>query len=303
MPHCRSVDGVARLGQHARPRRRRGAARRNGSRRAARSAAGEKSKRRMPSAATNGIAWNGFSALLVIVGKPGSPVANSSCPWRSTTAIDPMCTLSTASPRMTATSGAWPRRAWRSARGPRRTMGSMGRTWAGGRPAAYRPLRDRCAKECPTKRARDCANRSAQRRCARAATSTLRQRRPNLLERRRILDRREIAGIAALRPAPGSCAADSLPERVFGNSVTKCTAPGRAIAPSCRSTVAITSLAHLRGAFGSGHLRSILHDGERHRDLALERIGDAHHRHLRDSRHAPARLPRSRACRADGRRR
>src|SRR6185436_3192190 len=31
-----------------------------------------------------------------------------------------------------------------------------------------------------------------------------------------------------------------LPERVFGNSDTKCTAFGRAIAPSCRSTVSIT---------------------------------------------------------------
>src|SRR5439155_6914688 len=33
---------------------------------------------------------------------------------------------------------------------------------------------------------------------------------------------------------------NSLPERVFGSSVTKCTAPGRAIAPSSRSTVSIT---------------------------------------------------------------
>src|SRR5947208_5837127 len=34
---------------------------------------------------------------------------------------------------------------------------------------------------------------------------------------------------------------NSFPERVFGNIVTKCTAPGRAIAPSSRSTVSITS--------------------------------------------------------------
>ena len=40
----------------------------------------EKAKRRMPSAATNGIAWNGFSALRVIVRKPGSPAANSKRP-------------------------------------------------------------------------------------------------------------------------------------------------------------------------------------------------------------------------------
>jgi hypothetical protein len=65
----------------------------------------EKAKRPRPPAATNGIAWNGFRALLVIVGIPGSPVEKSSCPWRSTTATDPMWTLSTASPRMTATSG------------------------------------------------------------------------------------------------------------------------------------------------------------------------------------------------------
>src|SRR5438105_4256431 len=36
-----------------------------------------------------------------------------------------------------------------------------------------------------------------------------------------------------------------LPERVFGSSVTKCTAFGRAIAPSCLSTVSITSWAEV----------------------------------------------------------
>src|SRR3989441_3795068 len=36
-----------------------------------------------------------------------------------------------------------------------------------------------------------------------------------------------------------------LPERVFGSSVTKCTAFGRAMAPSCLSTVAITSFSSL----------------------------------------------------------
>src|SRR5256712_11774934 len=36
-----------------------------------------------------------------------------------------------------------------------------------------------------------------------------------------------------------------LPERVFGSSVTKCTAFGRAIAPSCMSTVSITSWAEV----------------------------------------------------------
>src|SRR5437588_1083901 len=39
-----------------------------------------------------------------------------------------------------------------------------------------------------------------------------------------------------------------LPERVFGSSVTKCTAFGRAIAPSCRSTICITSSAEVRFA-------------------------------------------------------
>ena len=57
---------------------------------------------------TNGIAWNGFSALRVIVRKPGSPAAYSRRPSRSTTATDPMCRLSTASPRMTTASGACP---------------------------------------------------------------------------------------------------------------------------------------------------------------------------------------------------
>src|SRR5712691_2473812 len=36
-----------------------------------------------------------------------------------------------------------------------------------------------------------------------------------------------------------------LPERVFGSSVTKCTAFGRAMAPSCLSTVSITSFSSL----------------------------------------------------------
>src|SRR6267143_5371222 len=36
-----------------------------------------------------------------------------------------------------------------------------------------------------------------------------------------------------------------LPERVFGSSVTKCTALGRAMAPSCLSTVSITSFSSL----------------------------------------------------------
>ncbi len=79
----------------------------------------------------------------------------------------------------------------------------------------------------------------------------------------------------------------SLPERVFGSTLTKCTRAGRASAPSCvvdrLHDVAFEPQARRR------HRRAraaSLRDDEGHRDLALQRIGHADHRDLGDVRMA-----------------
>ena len=75
-----------------------------------------------------------------------------------------------------------------------------------------------------------------------------------------------------------------MPERVFGSSVTKCTRAGRAIAPSCLSTVVHHFLLLCARVLGGRDLRRVLHHRERERHLAFERIGDADHRDLGDVR-------------------
>src|SRR5437763_3641244 len=83
-----------------------------------------------------------------------------------------------------------------------------------------------------------------------------RQHRALLHERRASLIWLRAAGSSMVVRSPGSrpsarawiARRSVLPERVLGSSVTKCTAFGRAMAPSCRSTVCITSSAEVRFA-------------------------------------------------------
>ena len=166
----------------------------------------------------------------------------------------------------------------------------------------YRPLRDRRAKEPRTSPTRSAA--AAQ--CADAASPDLNVS----ASAARICS--SAAGSSIVVRSPGSRPSasawivrrNSLPERVFGkqrDEVHGARSRDRAELagprwPSPRSA----SAPHLPAV---ATFDSILHDGERHRNLALERIGDADHRHLRRFPDAPARPPRSRACRADGRRR
>src|SRR5919201_2623045 len=78
-----------------------------------------------------------------------------------------------------------------------------------------------------------------------------RQHRSLLHERRASLICTSAVGSSMVVRSPGSRPSASaaiarrsvLPERVFGSKPTKCTAFGRAMAPSCRSTVCITSSA------------------------------------------------------------
>ena len=77
----------------------------------------------------------------------------------------------------------------------------------------------------------------------------------------------------------------SLPERVFGSSVTKCTRDGRPIAPSCRSTVAITSFSMRRALSGVAMRRRVLAPPRtRAASGPFTAIGDADHRDLGDVR-------------------
>src|SRR2546421_7089036 len=83
-----------------------------------------------------------------------------------------------------------------------------------------------------------------------------RQHRTLFHERRASLICVSAAGSSMVVRSPGSRRSASawmarrsvFPERVFGSSVTKCTAFGRAMAPSCWSTVCITSSAEVRFA-------------------------------------------------------
>ena len=284
------------LGAASRPRRPRGAARRNGSRRAARPRGCEKPKR---SSAAAGDERHRLERLqrasrhrqeCRIAG-----ARRAACPSRSTTAIDPMCTLST---RVAAHDDGERRVAGR-ARARRQARGARGdeSDGSGRAPRSQRRLSPdyrRCP--APTARHRQADSSAALQR----STS---ERRPDLLERRRILDRREVAGIAAfgerLDRAPQQLAGARLrqqrDEMHGAGSRDRAELAGRRWpSPPCASAPRLPAVATFDG---------ILDDRERDRNLALERIGDADDRHLRRFPDAPARPPRSRACRADGRRR
>ena len=129
-----------------------------------------------------------------------------------------------------------------------------------------------CAPACP--RARSAAT---------GTTVTLQPAPPGSAPARRVLDRREVARIAPLRQrldrAPQQLARAGL--RQQRHEMDGAGSRDRAELPVHRVH---DLLAHLRHALGRCHLRCVLHHRERHRNLALERIGHAHHRHLGDSR-------------------
>src|SRR5690242_15443984 len=187
----------------------------------------EKPKRSGPPAAVNGSACSGFSALRVNVRVYGSPAAFSTCPARSTTATAPKWTLSTAWPRRTSARGAYAG-----------TAVASGIRSVAGKPTLSHPPLELLPGE----------------------------RGPHLLERSRILDRREVAGVARLGER-----LDRAAQKLSRARLRQHRHEMHARRPRDRAQLAVDRLLHFAGhrlgRLCVGDPRRVLDDGERDRHL------------------------------------
>ena len=125
----------------------------------------------------------------------------------------------------------------------------------------------------------------------------------DLLQRRRVLDRRQVAGVAASRRPPGSRGAAACRSASSAAALTKCTRAGRATAPSWLVDRLHDVALELQARASRRRARS-----RRAAPRTPSRPGPSAHRRRRPPR--PRRRsdgsrcsPRSRACRGGGRRR
>ena len=86
------------------------------------------------------------------------------------------------------------------------------------------------------------------------------------------------------RPSASACKErrSSLPERVFGNKVTKYTRRGRAMPPSYRSTAAMISCSCAARSAAVAIFDASFTTRKRQRHLPLHRVGDTDHRNFGD---------------------